>query len=333
MSLKTQNLELVKPLSTEFYNIDVQNTNLDKIDEVLFGVKDWKDKKMHQVTTENGNTKGEYPVGISYSIIDSTNKQQASQDGTMAFPIEGTLVTSKLGASNFTQTIYGKGSGIAYMRSYNVESGFSDWEKIATTNYVEDKTDLEYLITETNGNTYASYPIGVSYSTIKGENYEQTGQTVNTNFPSFGTLMTINHSPARFMQLLQFSGSAASDNVGLYARSQYNGVFRPWRRLDSGNREKNSDFTLSVLDMNCFIRVIADFDITMTIPNNDAVAIPIATDITICQENVGILTISCAEGVILHTEDSYTKSDGRYTAFTLRKIGENEWVAIGRLSD
>lgn len=333
MSLKTQNLELVKPLSTEFYNIEVQNANLDKIDEMLFEVKDWKDKKMHQVTGENGNLEGDYPDGISYSIIDSTNKQQTLQDGTMAFPIEGILISAKLDASNFTQTIYGKAYDSAYMRSYNLESGFSDWEKIATTNYVKDKTNLEYLITETNGNTYASYPIGVSYSTINGENYEQTGQGVCTNFPSFGTLMTINHSPARFMQLLQFSGSADSTNVGIYARSQYNGVFRPWRRLDSGNREKSADFTLSILDMNCFLRVIADFDITMTIPNNDAVAIPIATDITICQEKEGIVTIACAEGVILRSEDNYAKSDGRYTAFTLRKIDVNEWVAIGRLSE
>jgi hypothetical protein len=135
------------------------------------------------------------------------------------------------------------------------------------------------------------------------------------------------------MQLLQFSGNVSSDNVGIYVRSFYNSVWRPWRRLDSGNREKNSSFTLTLLDMNCFLRAVADFDITLTIPNNNTVPIPIATDITICQEREGVVNISPAEGVILRSEDNYRKSDGRYTAFTLRKINVNEWVAIGRLSD
>lgn len=81
------------------------------------------------------------------------------------------------------------------------------------------KIDASHVITAENGNTYAAYPPGISYSTISS--------SINGgNFPESGTLLTINHSNLRLMQILvKWNGSET------WTRSYRDGTWQSWIQM------------------------------------------------------------------------------------------------------
>jgi hypothetical protein len=92
--------------------------------------------------------------------------------------------------------------------------------------------------------------------------------------------------------------------------------------------------TIIPAHQNCLLRLNNASGTTVTVPKDDD--IPINTDITIMQYNTGHITFVPATDVIIRSVDGNLKTNGRYTAVTLRKIAEVDgvhyWVLVGALT-
>jgi hypothetical protein len=114
--------------------------------------------------------------------------------GTGSTPPDGTITNAKLA----TDVKVGSLAALDTTDKTSVQASINE----VNTN-VGLKSGITHVITSTNGNTYASYPLRVSESTIEAGNFEQSGQTDNTDFPAtFATILSINHSSIRFFQIL-----------------------------------------------------------------------------------------------------------------------------------
>ncbi len=95
--------------------------------------------------------------------------------------------------------------------------------------------------------------------------------------------------------------------------------------------EKTSSWTLELTNMHKFIRVNSTSEISVTIPLNSDVEFPINTEIVFVQHGAGTVEMNAATGVTIYNS-SGLKSSGQYTGFTLRKVGTDEWYALGSLT-
>lgn len=100
----------------------------------------------------------------------------------------------------------------------------------------------------------------------------------------------------------------------------------------SGIAEKNEAWTLSFSDINKFVKCTNTSAINVTVPLNATSALPINTEVVICQYTGNTVTVAAQSGVVVRALDGLNISDGQYSAFTLRKIGTDEWIAIGALT-
>lgn len=280
-----------------------------------------------EITSTNGNTPETYPLGMSYSVIDGDNYSQTGQSSNTDFPTSrGHLTTIKTTTGVITQTIQKYNGDRLNYRYFNGTS-WASWEKIIDEDTLAVELSHEHVITAENGNTYETYPVGISYGMITTANMNQINQADTTQFIDYGTVVTYNMGAARCFQLLhEHNGS------GLYSRYYYPDAWGPWRRLDSGNVFKNGSFTLALSHMNCFVRCYSTADMTVTIPLHNDVPFPIGTDITLVQEGVGTVTITPSTGMILVAKDNARIIDGMYAAVTLRKYDTDSWYLIGALT-
>ena len=88
------------------------------------------------------------------------------------------------------------------------------------------------VITSENGNDYATYPLGFSYSQINGSNYQQnTGE----DFPiAYATLLNVKQGSARFFQVLVRHHQYMEIAFRQYYQDA--GGFQPWTRIATGPR-------------------------------------------------------------------------------------------------
>ena len=97
---------------------------------------------------------------------------------------------------------------------------------------------------------------------------------------------------------------------------------------------KNETWTLSLNDVNKLILCSCTANFYVDVPADAEVEFPINTEIVICQYGAYSVTArpKSGSGVLLRALDGNLTSDGQYSAFTLRKIDENEWLAVGALT-
>lgn len=95
---------------------------------------------------------------------------------------------------------------------------------------------------------------------------------------------------------------------------------------------KTASFTLSLADAGTWIYSSVTTAITITVPTNTAVPIPIGTEIEFCQFNTGSVTFAAASGVVLVSLDNKKKIAGRYGCAALKKTATNTWILAGALS-
>ncbi len=107
----------------------------------------------------------------------------------------------------------------------------------------------------------------------------------------------------------------------------------------SKNIIKTTSFVLTLEDINSFIRCDNASGIEVTVPASSAANFPECTDITLFQEGAGQITVQPGSGITIYADgyahdatDETFKSNGRYEALTLRKIGEDSWVAVGAIT-
>ncbi len=97
------------------------------------------------------------------------------------------------------------------------------------------------------------------------------------------------------------------------------------------NAQTGTSYTLTLSDANKFITLSNAASITVTVPNNSAVAYPIGTHINLAQLGAGQVSVVAASGVTV-SADPGLKIAARYGGAELVKLATNTWLLVGRLS-
>lgn len=95
------------------------------------------------------------------------------------------------------------------------------------------------------------------------------------------------------------------------------------------NQQTGTSYTLALGDQYEIVTLANASAITLTIPTNASVAFPIGTQIVICQDGAGQVTVSPAGGVTMRSRSSANKLSGQYSFATLWKEGTNTWYLFG----
>lgn len=89
---------------------------------------------------------------------------------------------------------------------------------------------------------------------------------------------------------------------------------------------KTTNYTLALEDT--YVRMNSTGALTLTVPDNASVAIPIGTQITVVAANTGKVTVAAASGVTVLTNETY-KLRKQGSAVTLTKVDANAWDLAG----
>ncbi len=89
---------------------------------------------------------------------------------------------------------------------------------------------------------------------------------------------------------------------------------------------KTTSYTLALEDT--YVRMNSTGALTLTVPDNASVAIPIGTQITVVAANTGKVTVAAASGVTVLTNETY-KLRKQGSAVTLTKVDANAWDLAG----
>lgn len=93
------------------------------------------------------------------------------------------------------------------------------------------------------------------------------------------------------------------------------------------NSQSGTSYTLVLADAsNTLIRINNAAAITLTVPTNASVAIPIGSVISVEQQGAGIITVTPAGGVTINT--TARKSWGQNAVIQLIKLGTDVWNVI-----
>jgi hypothetical protein len=92
---------------------------------------------------------------------------------------------------------------------------------------------------------------------------------------------------------------------------------------------KTSGFTLDPLDVNKTILLSTSSPMTLTIPLNSAVEIPVGYKYTVVEIGSGKTTFVAASGVTINSKNAQLFIDSQYGSATLLKVGTNSWIAYG----
>ena len=71
--------------------------------------------------------------------------------------------------------------------------------------------------------------------------------------------------------------------------------------------------------------------ITLTIPTNATVALPVGCQIDLVQLGAGAVTIAGASGVTVNSKGGNLTINGQYVGVSLVKIATDEWLLLGDL--
>jgi cell division septation protein DedD len=93
--------------------------------------------------------------------------------------------------------------------------------------------------------------------------------------------------------------------------------------------EKTSSFTLDIADSFKSIKLNGSSPITLTVPTNASVAMPIGYQFNFLELGTARTTFVPANGVTINSKNGQMYIDSRYGHATLLKVGTNEWVLYG----
>ena len=90
--------------------------------------------------------------------------------------------------------------------------------------------------------------------------------------------------------------------------------------------------TFALTDIGDVVLFTGGTAVTAEIPQESSVAWPAGARIDCVQMGAGAVTVTAGTGVTLRARGSRVKSSGQYAAFSLIKVGTNEWVVAGDLT-
>lgn len=89
--------------------------------------------------------------------------------------------------------------------------------------------------------------------------------------------------------------------------------------------------TLVLTDAGKFIKINSTSAVTVTIPLNSSVALPVGTEIEFCRYGTGTVTFAGATGVTIVSLDSSKTISDQYCTAALKKLDADEWLLTGSL--
>lgn len=95
---------------------------------------------------------------------------------------------------------------------------------------------------------------------------------------------------------------------------------------------KSASFTLALVDEGTHILCSSASAITVTVPTNASVALPIGTMIMIVRYGTGVVSLAPAGGVTLNSVASKRSIATQFEVASLVKIGTDNWMLFGALS-
>jgi hypothetical protein len=292
------------------------------------------------VTSANGYTDSEIGSIVTTNVAEGTNlyftSQRAIDSGSATYltqsaaaldylPVAGGTVT---GPVDFTSDVTFSGS-VAYL---NTENLLVDDPLIylAQNNTETDALDSGFTTAYGEGvNTGESH-------LHRGLVYDNSANTwkLASNFPH-PTTNEVDFSSANYDAITLGSASV----TGTVSASAFVGDGSGLTGINlSVKKDKLNSFNARVAS---YVLVLGDADKivemsvaggnTLTVPNNDTVAYPVGTEITILQTGAGQVTLTPALGVTINATPGL-KLRAQWASATIIKRSTNVWVAIGDLS-
>lgn len=156
MPNKTANYDLVKPLASEFYDVAVQNGNMDKIDAEMKNNADATALLQAALTDHTGNTTVHITAAERTAWNGKANKDLSNVDNT-------TLAAKIAAAGGSIPVVYGEGTGAYYTATVDSITTLTTGQLIVFVPNVESTETMPYL--KINGGNNIPINRGVSHMT------------------------------------------------------------------------------------------------------------------------------------------------------------------------
>jgi len=98
------------------------------------------------------------------------------------------------------------------------------------------------------------------------------------------------------------------------------------------NNQTGTAYTLVLTDANKLVEGNNGSAINLTVPPNSGVAFPIGSQVVICQQGAGQITLVPGSGVTLRSRGAALKLNGQYAVATIIKRATDEWYCAGDLT-
>jgi len=90
--------------------------------------------------------------------------------------------------------------------------------------------------------------------------------------------------------------------------------------------------TLAPSDLSRYLRFTNGGAVTLSVPTNAAVPLPIGATFSFIQAGAGVVTVTPAGGVTVNSPSGKVATASQFAVATLVKVGANEWDLMGNLA-
>jgi hypothetical protein len=101
--------------------------------------------------------------------------------------------------------------------------------------------------------------------------------------------------------------------------------------LRSINNQTGTTYTFALSDNGAYCRFSNSSAVTVTVPTDASVALPVGTQIDVAQAGAGKVTFSAASGVTINSIGGNKSLAAQYAGATLIKVDTNTWDLEGNL--
>lgn len=129
------------------------------------------------------------------------------------------------------------------------------------------------------------------------------------------------------------AGDVALSNPTNNQLLAYDASSTKWKNSGStvSTSVKTGNYTLASQDAGTVVEVSSSNPVTVTVPNNSAVAFPIGTIIELAQTGTGTLSVTGASGVTIRTAAN-TSARTQWSTLGVRKRSSNDWILSGDMA-
>lgn len=131
------------------------------------------------------------------------------------------------------------------------------------------------------------------------------------------------------------SNTALKNEENIFSEKQIfnQGVLSTKYEFVNNTIEVHESITLAFDHISKLLKCVNTSNITITIPNDTSLKFPNETLIEILKYGDGEVSIVSSAGVIINSVNNFKNIADKYSAISLKKMGDNEWLLIGNLKE